>query len=430
MRVGFLVDASHWPIVHGGLPEGVVEIQWVAHEGGEADQFVALGEIDLVVVEAREDLLTADLVAHCDQVGVVLAALITQPQGDEVADEVGVGHRLRQPEDLLSMMGGGHARSIGPTPHADGTGHTGALHVFWGPHGAPGVTTLALAQASVLARAGLTVCVVDADARGGVVGPALGLIEPIPGLLAAIRLVAKDQLTSDHLERLSLLYSEPPTQFQVLTSTPRPLVRGEINRDHLDGLIEQLRQSVDVIVVDAGNDIPSPQHVEDPPSPAAQLAAHLVWRADQVTVVGGASPTGVARLARVLPAVREHAGPTPIQVWLNGVDTARRALGEVSVLREALWRYAELSDYVTIARDDASAREASRRAITLTDANPQSAVIKVISHEMGGVIERARTAAVRTRNVMAVGAPATKPDGSGALIGWIREKWLQLTALR
>ena len=430
MRVGFLVDASHWPIVRAGLPEGVVAVEWVAHSTKEAEQFVALGEIDLVVVEARQDFLTTDLVAQCDRVGLVVAGLITQPTGDEVADEVGVGHRLRQPDDLLAVVGGNQARAPVAAATKGDTGRRGLLHVFWGPHGAPGVTTIALAQASVLARAGLKVCVIDADARGGVVGPALGLIEPIPGLLAAVRLVAKDQLTPDHLERLSLVYSEPPSQFQVLTSTPRPLVRGEINRDDLDGLVAQLRDSVDVIVVDAGNEIPSLQQRDDAPCPAAQLAAHLVWRADQVTVVGGASPRGVARLARVLPAVREHAGPTLIRVWLNGVDTTRRALGEVSVLREALWRYAELSDYVTIARDDRTARDASRRAITLTDANPQSAVVKAIETELSGVIERFRATTLHTRHGQPSVPTASRPVGSSRMGGWLRDKWLQVTALR
>ena len=201
----------------------------------------------------------------------------------------------------------------------------------------------------MLARQGLSVCVVDADARGGVISPALGVLDPIPGFLAAIRLAGKGELNAQHIQRLVSRYLSPPTEFSILTGTPRALIPGEVPRDSLDVLVDILRELFDVVLVDTGSELSL--SAEDRQSAGGEITSHILQRADRIVAVCGVSPAGVARFARALPELERQPAGTPVRVWLNGVDTSRRAVGDDAMLREALWRFAGLSEYAALPRD-------------------------------------------------------------------------------
>jgi len=391
VRTGFVLDDAHWFVVQQGLPEGLVDTQWVSSDSREATEFVSVGGLDLVVVEASEKLLSAELVHAADQQGIMLAALITRPGAEDWADTRGVGHRLYQPEDLMALVTGttqpqpAHTKTnTQPEPAVDedssGRSRQGTLRVFWGPHGAPGVSTLCVSTASVLARQGLVVCVVDADARGGVISPALGVLDPIPGFLAAIRLAGKGQLNAEHIERLVSRYVAPPTEFAILAGTPRVLLPGEVPRDSLDVLCNLLRELFDVVLIDTGSDLPL--HGVDSHSAGAEMTSHILARADDIVAVCGVSPAGVARFARAMPELETHAAGTPIRVWLNGVDTSRRAVGDEAMLREALWRFAGLGEYASIPRDSSLCVESERKALSPVDVNPHSGLAHALRHEL------------------------------------------------
>src|SRR4029079_8436745 len=76
--------------------------------------------------------------------------------------------------------------SAGPT--------SGRTLVVWGPAGAPGRTTVAVALASAVARRGLRTTLVDADPYGGTVAQHLGVLDEVSGVLSAARLTADGAL--------------------------------------------------------------------------------------------------------------------------------------------------------------------------------------------------------------------------------------------
>lgn len=432
MHVGFVVSEANWSVMRPSLPDGLFAIAWATASVDEAIAFITASPIDLVVAEATPELLTQALVATTDRLGGALAAVITAPTGIDVADSRGVGHRLEQPTDLLSLVATlSGSPDVPAPPSAKNLPEAGGLlRVLWGSHGAPGVTTLCLVQASVLAREGMRVCVVDADARGGVIAESVGLLGEVPGFLAAIRLAQRDQLDGDQIRRVSTQYSVPPVDWSLLSNPPRPLVRGEVPKDAIDEVLGMLRRVFDVVLVDAGCELNQPRH-QDPPSVAAELASHVISLADEVIAVCHASPTGVARFSRVLPTLTSHARAVPVRVWLNGVDSSRRALGDEALFREALWRYADVSDLAIIPRDDLTAREASRRALSMTDVSPQSAVVKAVLAESRGLVISRNTPhpGIASTPRLPASTHARTPWGSGVWSG-LRERWLRLTALR
>lgn len=466
MRTGFVLDDSHWFVVQQGLPEGLVDTQWVSSDTREATEFVSVGGLDLVVVEASENLLTAELVHAADQQGIVLAALITRPGAEDWADQRGVGHRLYQPEDLVALVTGStrpprdtkssHTQQEPAVdPDSPGRSRQGTLRAFWGPHGAPGVSTLCVSTASVLARQGLLVCVVDADARGGVISPALGVLDPIPGFLAAIRLAGKGQLNAEHIERLVSRYVAPPTEFAILAGTPRVLLPGEVPRDSLDILCGLLRELFDVVLIDTGSDLPV--NGADRHSAGAEMTSHILAQADDIVAVCGVSPAGVARFARSMPELETHAAGTPIRVWLNGVDTSRRAVGDEAMLREALWRFAGLGEYASLPRDTSLCVESERKALSPIDVNPHSGLAHALRHELADFprnsqgVQSALAPHSKSgfpRNSRAQAKPRGRRDSReqpgnrqappeppragffASMLARIRRRWLELTALR
>ena len=440
MRAGFVVERSHWQVVLSGLPDGLVAIEWATHTADEALEFLSLGGIELLIVDAHPELLDERVVEAADKRGVVVAALITGDRSVGLANQAGIGHHLRQPDDLRALVATLEGRPRLPTAPAEGDApqRSGIVRVFTGAHGAPGVTSLCVAQASLVAREGLRVAVIDADARGGTIALALGLTEDIPGFLAAVRLAGKNQLTDDQFDRLGTTYEVPPVAFTVYTGTPRPLVRAEAPRDHVDHLLERVRELFDVIVVDAGSGGVTPHRTEDSPTAHAELSEHLLWRADEVVVVCAASIPGAARCARALPEIRTHAGDTPVRVWLNGVDTSRRATDDEAAVREALWRYAQLSDYARLPLDNPAMRQAMRQAVTVVDAQPSSPLVAALQAESAGLIESYRLPSAKRQGQPGPNRP-TLPRARGrgrqrvARPGWLQaltRKWHQLTALR
>ena len=440
MRAGFVVERSHWQVVLSGLPDGLVAIEWATHTADEALEFLALGGIELLIIDAHPELLDERIVVTADERGVVVAALITGDQSVGLANQAGIGHQLRQPDDLRALVATLEGRPELPAAPVEigAPQRTGIVRVFTGAHGAPGVTSLCVAQASVLAREGLRVAVIDADARGGTIALALGLTEEIPGFLAAVRLAGKSQLSDDQLDRLGVAYEVPPVTFTVYSGTPRPLVRAEAPRDHVDHLLERARELFDVIVVDTGSGGVAPHHPGESPTAHAELSEHLLWRADEVNVVCAASIPGVARCARVLPEIHTHSGVSPVRVWLNGVDTSRRATDDEATVREALWRYAQLSDYARLPLDYAAMRQAMRQAVTVADAQPSSPLVAAIRAESAGLIESHRPHSPERRGTPTSDKPAVarargrwrQEQVLPGLLRALNRKWHQLTALR
>ncbi len=186
-------------------------------------------------------------------------------------------------------------------------GSPGRVIAVWGPGGAPGRTTLAGAVAAELARRGLSTLLMDADPYGGAVAQQLGILDEVSGLLAAARLVAAGTVE----QRFTTVQRRLSDRLRVITGLPRPDRWPEVRPGTLTALVERAVQDGQV-VLDTGFSIE--------PDPAADLgraARNDLTRealevADEVVLVGGADPVGLARLARAIADLREllpHAAP-------------------------------------------------------------------------------------------------------------------------
>ena len=184
---------------------------------------------------------------------------------------------------------------------------------MWGPAGAPGRTTVAVAVAAELAARGRRTTLVDADPYGGAVAQQLGILDEVSGLLAAARLAAGGMLEA----RFGSVQRAVGEHLTVVTGLPRPDRWVEVRAGAVEHLLEVAAAHGDV-VVDTGFSLesdPAGEFGSRPPRNQMTLAA--LGQADEVVVVGSADPVGLSRLARGLVELREVTAGAPVRVVVN-----------------------------------------------------------------------------------------------------------------
>jgi MinD-like ATPase involved in chromosome partitioning or flagellar assembly len=189
----------------------------------------------------------------------------------------------------------------------------GRAIVVWGPAGAPGRTTVAVALAAALARRGLRTTLVDADPYGGSVAQHLGVLDEVSGLLSAARLTADGALEA----RLGSVQRALGDRLTVVTGLPRPDRWVEVRAGVVEHLLD-VGRSHGHVVVDTGfslEDDPTGDLVARPSR--NQLTLGSIEVADEVLVVGTADPIGLSRLARGLVELRERRPGARVRVVVN-----------------------------------------------------------------------------------------------------------------
>lgn len=189
--------------------------------------------------------------------------------------------------------------------------HRGTLVVVWGPAGAPGRSSVALALADELAQDEHRCVLVDADTYGGAQAQQLGLLDEVSGLMAACRVAnqGRDVDLGDHLQVLR-------SSLSVLTGLPRPDMWIHVRRAALERVVERLRGTADVVVADVGFCLEPGEGVAG--AGRNQATATLLELADVVVAVGRADPVGLTRLVRGLHDL-EDLGVVRPHVVLNQV---------------------------------------------------------------------------------------------------------------
>lgn len=231
---------------------------------------------------------------------------------------------------------------LGPSPTRPPSAPPGPLPmggrvlVVWGPAGAPGRTTLATGLAGELARRGLGTLLVDADPHGGAVAQQLGILDEVSGLLAAARMV----LSGTVEERFATAQRRLSDQLRVLTGLPRADRWIEVRSGVLTQLVDLARGSGQV-VVDTGFSIEGDEAVEPGRPGRNDLTREALEAADEILLVGGADPVGLARVLRALSELHDLSPDPPVRLVVNRM---RPTLG---------WREA---DVVAMVRDVAAVR--------------------------------------------------------------------------
>jgi MinD-like ATPase involved in chromosome partitioning or flagellar assembly len=194
----------------------------------------------------------------------------------------------------------------------------GTVVAVWGPTGAPGRTTVAVAVAAELAARGRRTTLVDADPYGGAVAQQLGILDEVSGLLSAARLASSGSLAA----RFGSVQRAVNEHLSIVTGLPRPDRWVEVRAGAVEHLLEVAAAHGDV-VVDTGFGIESDPSGDFGSRPARnQMTLAALAQADEVLVVGSADPGGLSRLARGLVELGEVVGSARVRVVVNRMRTS------------------------------------------------------------------------------------------------------------
>jgi MinD-like ATPase involved in chromosome partitioning or flagellar assembly len=231
-------------------------------------------------------------------------ALEALPDAVTAVDEPDVGPP--DPDGVAGPVSGPGTPEETPTPE-------GRVVAVWGPAGAPGRTTVAVALAAELARRRHRTVLVDADPYGGAVAQQLGIMDEASGVLAATRLATSGELA----ERFGGVQRGVGAHLGVVTGLPRADRWVEVRAGAVQHVLEVAREHGHV-VVDTGFCLEEDPAVERGSRPGRnQMTLGALEVADEVVVVGSADPVGLSRLARALVELRDRTGGAPARVVVN-----------------------------------------------------------------------------------------------------------------
>ncbi|HWM35304.1 MAG TPA: regulator [Pseudolysinimonas sp.] len=333
-----------------------------------------------VLVAARPQYLSAALVTACDTGGVPLVVIAEGAEQQRHARALGVVDAVTGPVAWATLMpDAGPAPAQPQVPAAplrdpSRAPRRGRVITVWGPHGAPGRTSLAIAIAAELADAGLTVALGDADTQAASIDPALGLLDEAPGFAAACRLAGTGALTVSEFERVAEWARTGHTGFWVLTGLGRPSRWPEVGASRVEGVLEAARSWVDVLVLDTAASIEQDEELSsDVAGPRRNAAAIAALRgADQVVAVAAADPIGLARYLRAHAELLELAAPDRVLTVVNKVRSSAIGLNPHGQVSQTLARFGGVSDPVLVPWDPGAFDAAVLGGRPLRDAAPRS----------------------------------------------------------
>ncbi len=368
---------------------------------------------ELAVAAAAPQYLSSRVVAACDAIGVRLLVVAASVQERRFAATLGVvdpvdapfewaGRRAAPPssstidaatdaprgtvdvgvidEDTRVRPVHRSARStdVDP-PHQRGT-----IVAVWGPDGAPGRTSLAIALAAELADAragrpstdpGSTIALADADTHAAAIAPALGLLDEAPGFAAACRLAGSGALDRAQFERIAQQHRAGRGEIQVLTGLGRASRWPELTADRVAGVLTAVRSWAGVTVVDVAASFEHDEELmTDLNAPRRNAATIEVLRsADKVVAVGAADPIGLSRFLRAHAELAELVDPDRVITVINKLRASAIGLNAGAQVRQTLARFGGIEAPVLIPWDPAGFDAALLSGRPLLDAAPRSA---------------------------------------------------------
>jgi MinD-like ATPase involved in chromosome partitioning or flagellar assembly len=357
-----------------------------------ADVAIADTSPHLVVVAASADMLSPGLLAVADARGARVVALAADDSERRHALSVGIHDVLVGPatwSDVDALVSG----VVAPMPSA--LERRGIVVAVWGPAGAPGRTSIAVAVAAELALRGLTVAVADVDTHAASVAPTLGLLDEAPGFAAACRLAGVGGLDRAELERIGQWYPLAHAGLWVLTGLSRSSRWPELSADRVRTVLGECRRWVDVTVVDTGASIETDEEISSdmfaPRRNAATITA--LEEADLVLAVGSADPVGIARFLRAHLDLLELRGAEGVNVVMNRVRASVIGAAPGAQVSQTLQRFGGVEAAALVPYDRAGFDAALLTGRTIAEVAPRSparAQIRRLAH----TIDAARSARV------------------------------------
>ena len=370
---------------------------------------IALVKPDVVIASASPPHLSARLVAACDAHGVRLVVVGDSPRERRFAAGLGVVDPVPGPPawTLLTPGTGIPVPPPAPTsfapqpvvaprpPEPDVVEETtrrphpapvarGTVVAVWGPGGAPGRTSLAIALAGELAASGHSVALADADTHAAAIAPSLGLLDEAPGFAAACRLASTNTLTTAELDRVA---APARGGFRVLTGIGRPARWPELTAERIGGVLDAVRGWVGITIVDVAAGLEQDEElVSDVAAPRRNAATvEVLRRADRVVALAAADPVGLARFLRGHAELLEHVTPDRVTVVANKVRSGTVGLDPVGQVRATLERFGGVSPVHLVPWDPAGFDAALLSGRSLPEVAPRSparAVIRKLAAEL------------------------------------------------
>lgn len=383
----------------------------VVVEGADADALaprIAVAKPEVVIAAATAPHLSARLVAACDAHGVRLVVVGDSPRERRFAAGLGVVDPVPGPPawTLLTPGSGIPVASApvaaAPTPllavdvevAEETTRRTprpvverGSVVAVWGPGGAPGRTSLAIALAGELAASGASVALADADTHAAAIAPSLALLDEAPGFAAAGRLAGTGSLTTAELDRVATSHRGG---FRVLTGIGRPARWPELTGERVAGVLDAVRSWAGLTVVDVAASLEQDEElVSDVAAPRRNAATlEVLRRADRVVAVGAADPVGLARFLRGHAELLEHVTPDRVTVVINKVRSGAIGLDPAAQVRATLGRFGGVTPAHLVPWDPAGFDAALLSGRSLGEAAPRSPARTVIRKLAADLVRR------------------------------------------
>ncbi|MGN6445320.1 nucleotide-binding protein [Amnibacterium sp.] len=351
----------------------------VARPPGAEEAAAALGRLrpGVLIASAEPWHLDAKLLLEAAATGTALVVLADGERGRAHAAGLGVRDPLDadvSAEDIAARIAHGVAVPD-PVERPATAARPGRVTAVWGPAGAPGRTTTAIALAAELAAAGLRVALVDADTIGAAIAPSLGLLDEAPGLAAACRLAAAGALTDAELDRIAQRYRAARGELLVLTGIGRPARWPELSADRVTTVLDHCRSWADHTIVDTGFNLEADEEIVSdlfaPRRNAATIAA--VRAADTVVAVGAGDPVGLARYVRAFGELVELVDPHRVRAVIGKVRQSAVGMGAGGQIRASLQRFGGIGEVALVPSDPIACDAALLTARPLPEAAPRSA---------------------------------------------------------
>lgn len=332
-------------------------------------------DVEAVVVPATGAVLTHELVTACDRAGVRIVTL--GGTDSRAVARLGLAPPLRPDVagwEIAAALSAGvpAAASHPPSPHR--------VTTVWGPHGAPGRSTIAVQLAVELACRGRETALIDADTVAPSLALLLGIDDDAPGLAAACRRAEADALDPTELTRLSARLTAGGTEVDVLAGLNRPSRWPELSAARLQATLAVCRVWREETIVDVSAAIDADDEATydmvGPRRHAATSAA--LSAADRIVAVASADPLGISRLLRDHAEVRRIVSQTPITVVMNQLRPGPLGLDARSQIRRTLERFAGVTDVLFLPYDRRAVDAAVLHARPIAAVAPRSTLVAAV----------------------------------------------------
>lgn len=331
---------------------------------------------EAIIVPATRAVLSAELISACDRAGVRILAL--GGADSRLLGRLGLSEALR-PEAAGWEIAAALASETDTVPRPQSVLPHRVIAV-WGPHGAPGRSTLAIQLAVELARRGRRTALVDTDTVAPALALLLGLSDDAPGVAAACRRAERGALDSAELTRLATTVATGGGDIEVLPGINRPSRWPELSSIRLRATLGACREWSEETVVDVAAAFDADEEVTydlaGPRRHAATTAS--LNEADLIIAVASADPLGISRFVREHAELRRLTAPTPVVVVVNQVRPGPLGIDARGQVRRTLERFAGITDVVFLPFDQRAADAALLHARPMTDVAPRSPFLAAV----------------------------------------------------